>query len=276
MNMTELPLAVRIAAGLAATAVERARRLPQDLAELPVTAVSQAMQVSMRVQQRITDLAIKGDNAIAQLRSPAEEPPWAVFDEDLDEGVYRPPTDRPAPAETAEPDDRAPLADLVHEWYEAEFVEEFGDGEAPEIVVEPLEPVDDLDDTVDLAVDPDNTSDNTPDNVAENGARGSAAGLSGLGGETAGTDETADTVARNAGHTGTEPRTRGSGTADTPGVGPGVLPGYPGLSLASVRARLRTFDAAGLQELLDYEVAHENRPEFVRMLTNRIGTVRDR
>jgi hypothetical protein len=80
--MSALPLAVRVAAGLAAIAVERARRLPHDLIGLPVTAVSRAMQVSMRVQQQITELAIKGDNAIALLRTSNEEPPWAVFDED--------------------------------------------------------------------------------------------------------------------------------------------------------------------------------------------------
>ncbi|HET8641092.1 MAG TPA: hypothetical protein VFM37_04095, partial [Pseudonocardiaceae bacterium] len=57
---------------------------------------------------------------------------------------------------------------------------------------------------------------------------------------------------------------------------PGALPGYGGLSLASVRGRLRTLDLSGLQELLDYERAHANRPEFVRMLTNRISTVRNR
>lgn len=90
--MNALPLAVRVAAGLAATAVERARKLPQDLIGLPVTAVSRAMQVSMRMQQQITELAIKGDNAIALLRTPSEEPPWAVFDED--DSLYRPPGDR--------------------------------------------------------------------------------------------------------------------------------------------------------------------------------------
>ena len=90
--MSALPLAVRVAAGLAATAVERARRLPHDLIGLPVAAVSRAMQVSMRMQQQITELAIKGDNAIALLRTPSEEPPWAVFDED--DGLYRPPGDR--------------------------------------------------------------------------------------------------------------------------------------------------------------------------------------
>jgi hypothetical protein len=104
MGMTALPLAVRVAVGLAAAAVERARRLPHDIAGLPVTAVSRAMQMSMRMQQQITELAIKGDNAIALMRTPSEKPAWAVFDED--DGPRRPPDDR-AEAASGGQDDEA-------------------------------------------------------------------------------------------------------------------------------------------------------------------------
>lgn len=80
--MSEFPLPVRVAAGLAATAVEQARSLPATLLGLPVTVASQTLQASMRVQQHITELAIKGDEALSVLRTPEEQPPWAVFDED--------------------------------------------------------------------------------------------------------------------------------------------------------------------------------------------------
>ena len=73
--MSPLPLPIRLAAGLAAIALERARKLPQDVSEWPMTAVSQALQVSMRVQQRITELAIKGDEALASLHETQEHPP---------------------------------------------------------------------------------------------------------------------------------------------------------------------------------------------------------
>jgi len=62
--------------------VEQARKLPEQLAGLPVTVVSQALQLSMRVQQRVTELAIKGDDALATLRPTEETPEWATFDED--------------------------------------------------------------------------------------------------------------------------------------------------------------------------------------------------
>jgi hypothetical protein len=80
--MKPLPLPVRVAAGLAVTAVDRARHLPEKLAGLPVTMVSQALQLSMRLQQQVTELAIKGDDALSTLRPAEESPEWATFDED--------------------------------------------------------------------------------------------------------------------------------------------------------------------------------------------------
>jgi hypothetical protein len=86
--MKQLPLPVRVAAGLAVTAVDRARHLPEKLAELPVTMVSQALQLSMRLQQQMTELAIKGDDALSTLRPVEESPEWATFDEDATTSGY--------------------------------------------------------------------------------------------------------------------------------------------------------------------------------------------
>jgi len=80
--MKPLPFPVRIAAGLVATAVEQARDLPRLVVEFPVTAVSQALQASMRVQQKVTELAIKGDRVLGTLRPVEEAPSWATFDEE--------------------------------------------------------------------------------------------------------------------------------------------------------------------------------------------------
>lgn len=77
-----LPLPVRVAAGLVATAVEQARDLPRLALELPVTAVSQALQASMRVQQKVTELAIKGDQVLGVGPPIEDEPAWATFDDD--------------------------------------------------------------------------------------------------------------------------------------------------------------------------------------------------
>jgi hypothetical protein len=49
------------------------------------------------------------------------------------------------------------------------------------------------------------------------------------------------------------------------------LPNYDGLSIASLRARLRTLTAAQVAELVGYEKVHEDRPEVVAMFERRIA-----
>jgi hypothetical protein len=99
--MKPFPLPLRVAAGLAVSTAERVRELPRQLAGLPVTVVSQVLQASMRVQQHVTELAIKGDNALSSLRPVEDTPSWATFDEDLDAAPAR---QHPVPvAEVPEP-----------------------------------------------------------------------------------------------------------------------------------------------------------------------------
>ncbi|WP_086819502.1 lipid droplet-associated protein [Allokutzneria sp. NRRL B-24872] len=168
--MKSLPLPLRVAAGLAVTAVEQARKLPQSLAGLPVTVASVAMQASMRAQQHLTELAIKGDEALATFRPAEEAPEWATFDEDVDLST-------PAAAEPVE-------------------------NEAVE-------------------------------------------------------NEDGDTK-----------------DSDIEDSGPEALPGYDDLTFAQLRGRLKTLTAEQLDDLLAHERAHADREAFVRMLSNRLATVR--
>ena len=92
--MPRLPLAVRVAAGLAATAVDEVRHLPSTMVSLPVTAVSQVLQSYMRAQQQVTALAIKGDEVLSFLSPAQETPEWATFDDD--QQVATPPPARPS------------------------------------------------------------------------------------------------------------------------------------------------------------------------------------
>ncbi|MEJ2864949.1 lipid droplet-associated protein [Actinomycetospora flava] len=85
--MSSLPFPVRVAAGLVVTAVEEARDLPRTVAGLPITAVSRVLQLSMRAQQVVTELAIKGDSALDGVRPVEEAPSWARFDDDLPEAL---------------------------------------------------------------------------------------------------------------------------------------------------------------------------------------------
>ncbi|MDI6629851.1 MAG: hypothetical protein QME72_19205, partial [Rhodococcus sp. (in: high G+C Gram-positive bacteria)] len=65
--MTRVPFAARVAAGVAVTVVEEARKLPGSALMLPMTVVSEALARGMRFQQQVTALAIKGDLIIASL-----------------------------------------------------------------------------------------------------------------------------------------------------------------------------------------------------------------
>ncbi|MDQ2792121.1 MAG: hypothetical protein DLM60_15520 [Pseudonocardiales bacterium] len=94
--MSHLPLPVRVAVGLALTAVEQACKLPEQLVDLPVTAASRAVQAGMRMQQRVTELAIKGDEVFSLFQPVEDTPPWAMFDED--ETPQRPQADSAAVA----------------------------------------------------------------------------------------------------------------------------------------------------------------------------------
>jgi hypothetical protein len=81
--MSSLPFPVRVAAGLVVAAVEETRDLPRTIAGLPITAVSRVLQLGMRAQQVVTELAIKGDTALDGMRPVEEAPSWARFDDDM-------------------------------------------------------------------------------------------------------------------------------------------------------------------------------------------------
>jgi hypothetical protein len=80
--VSAIPTPVRAALGLLANAVDAARTLPDRAVELPVLAVSTALQFSLRAQQRYAELALRGDELIDRLHGPPDEPPaWATFDD---------------------------------------------------------------------------------------------------------------------------------------------------------------------------------------------------
>ena len=84
--MPNIPTPIRAALGLAATAVDEARKLPETLPQavttVPLLAVSGAMQASLKLQQHLATLAARGDEVLSQLRGSSAEPPsWATFDE---------------------------------------------------------------------------------------------------------------------------------------------------------------------------------------------------
>jgi hypothetical protein len=79
----EIPEAVRAAAGLAATVIDEARKLPETLPGLPVRVIGLAMQLSMKLQQEYAGLVARGDELLTGIRG-EDEPGLATFDDDDD------------------------------------------------------------------------------------------------------------------------------------------------------------------------------------------------
>jgi hypothetical protein len=52
------------------------------------------------------------------------------------------------------------------------------------------------------------------------------------------------------------------------------VPGYPDLTIASLRARMRGLDVGQLNELLDYERAHDARENVITMFERRVAKLR--
>ncbi|EOM75649.1 lipid droplet-associated protein [Rhodococcus rhodnii] len=194
--MIRPPFAARVALGLAVTAVDEVRRLPGAAAALPMTAVSQVLQTSMRVQQSITTLAIRGDEALELAGCGPGDGELAVFDDAADS------SNRDSPNGQS-PNGEAP---------------DRGDAPAGRFAL--------------YTVAPDRSE-----------ADESASSGSGGGGEV-GVPEIAEYL------------------------------DYASLTLAQLRARLRTLSVDELAALLEYENATASRAPFQTMLENRITTAR--
>ena len=92
--MATAPYGVRLLVGAAVTAIEETRKLPQTILTYPMTVASQIAHLVMKVQQDVADLVIKGDETLEAMFPPKDEQPeWATFDEDLEEGPSMPATD---------------------------------------------------------------------------------------------------------------------------------------------------------------------------------------
>src|SRR3712207_1211885 len=77
----EIPQVVRAAAGLAATVLDEARKLPETLPGLPVRIIGLAMQKAMWLQQQYTGLVARGDELFTGVRG-EQEPGLATFDDE--------------------------------------------------------------------------------------------------------------------------------------------------------------------------------------------------
>ena len=256
--MKPLPFPVRIAAGLVATAVEQARDLPRVVLEFPVTAVSQALHASMRVKQKVTELAIKGDRLLGTLLPVQEQPSSATIDKDeppSQNGASTITERRPVRLPTTEPRDEPrgdlPKTDAVDArpvLPEAEDVpaDAVTDESAAEKVIAEATatPVD--------SPKTDPVLDDLPPVLPE---------VEGVPADTVTNEVAAEEVIAQATATPVSPSE------------PPALSGYAEMPIAELRSKLDFLELDDLQTLLAWEMAHGERPPFVTMLTNRITAI---
>jgi hypothetical protein len=101
----QLPGPVRAVVGLVASAADEAKHLPDRAVELPMLAVSTALQMSLRAQQRYARLTARGDEALSRRRTGDDPPEWATFDDPVVAPVA---DDTTAPSVPVEPPAQAP------------------------------------------------------------------------------------------------------------------------------------------------------------------------
>ncbi len=284
------PFPVRVAVGIVASGVDRLRHMPEALPALSVTIAGQAMRASMRVQQEIAELAIRGDEVLGVLGGgPAEHPTWAKFD------------DEPATSSTGSgdrPDDGEPEAptDLA-----PDPAEQDGDGSVVDLPTRSARRG--------AGTGPSHTrparssaargrggrqdsTDGAPVEVDAGAPEGAAAELAALADAIA--EETAEQIADEIAdeiEAEIEAEIADEITADeiaeiiseavileaVPDVpdrdGGSTLPGYDTLSLAELRGHLRRLSADQVAELVDREAQGANRAPFLTLLTNRLTTL---
>jgi len=84
--MATAPYGIRLLVGVAVTAIEETRKLPQTIVMYPMTVASTIAQMVMKMQQDLAGFAIRGDAALEMVFPPKEaKPDWATFDEDQPE-----------------------------------------------------------------------------------------------------------------------------------------------------------------------------------------------
>jgi hypothetical protein len=142
MSTSPIPTPLRAVAGLAAVAIDEARRLPERLVGLPVLLVGAAMQASLKLQQQYAELVVRGDHILAQLTGQREgTPEWARFDDDEAPATDLAPEPAPglAPEPAADADVSDPGISLGDAAVEAEIEAEIGAGVEAEIEAEAVE-----------------------------------------------------------------------------------------------------------------------------------------
>ena len=84
---SSFPFALRVAVGVVSEALGALRRLPTDIATLPVTVIGRVAKLSFQLNQQLTELAAEGDQLLDSLQTPVAPPErtvWSTIDDEAD------------------------------------------------------------------------------------------------------------------------------------------------------------------------------------------------
>jgi hypothetical protein len=264
--MIRPPFMARVAAGVAVTAYEETLRLPSTAVALPMTTVSQILQTAMRMQQVMTGLAIKGDQLFEAFGSESSEnPEWAVFDED-EESL----TSSDAPTKPVDPPASAPAsAPGRFALYSTAPGEVADEPAADRVVTESPATTAATSQSPAPAVKAPAATGTKKSTVKKTTAPKVPAKKAAA----TQTSTPKPTVTKTS-PTKKQAATKSVAKASTP-TRPSEIAeylDYDSLTLAQLRARLRTLSVEDLTALLTYENANAGRAPFVTMLSNRISS----
>jgi hypothetical protein len=293
----EIPEFVRAVAGLAATVVDEARKLPEQLPGLPVRLVGLAMQTALKLQQSYSGLVARGDEVFTGIRG-ENEPGLATFDDEVETqtGGYRASAfdradvsfadnevaglpDQEADAAVAAVEELADEIAVVEEALQAaaeapstdEVLDELAIDEHLAAAPAPVAPEKRARKQAAKAAPAEKQAAQTAAPAEEStGAPTAAPDV-----VTAGEATVDEAIGGPAGST--EPAAPPAPAADEGGTTVSTAPpltapvdGYDDWSIAQLRGRLRGYTEQTVRELLDYEQATLAREPYLRMLRNRL------
>ncbi|MGJ0119262.1 lipid droplet-associated protein [Williamsia sp. MIQD14] len=265
------------------TAIEETKKLPTTAVTLPMTAVSSTVQAAMRMQQNIAELAIKGDEVFDTLFHRAEEKPeWATFDDDdafMDPAPSR--ADRsPVDDGDEESDDHrgsddssADAGATVTPISAAPGAATVTPADMPEHQAETVEPTPPVKKAPAKKVPAKKVAAKAPAKKAPAAKKTPAKKAPAA---PASDDDSATGKGRFALYSSAPETVLQSDVESSPAAPAADAPeiveflDYDALTLAQLRAKIRSVDLDDLRALADYERGHRGRAPFQTMLDNRI------
>ena len=302
----EIPEVVRAAAGLAATVLDEARKLPETLPGFPVRAIGLAMQQAMKAQQTYAGFVARGDELFTGLRG-EDEPGLATFDDDevVEEEEEEPLPSRNGYRESAfdraaDTEPTSASADLILDEESGDDVDQAQQSldaladEAPdtqtildEIAIDELvDQAPTLEETTPAPPQPGKTAATEPSAADTLDAEPTADVATTVDVLTPAGDVTAveatvtdEGVAAPETPADAEPApvadapvsendTATATSAQVPGAAP--VDGYDSFTVAQLRGRLRGYTLTTVQDLVTYEEATRARAPYLTLLRNRL------